>query len=55
MIKKVIDPGKQIAKIMRRDAELIDDCEDVDNMLRQLSETNTKIHMILQGLKGNIN
>ena len=51
----IVDPARQIAKIMHKDAELIDDCDSIDKMLQQLSETNTKIHMITKGLKGDIN
>ena len=55
MTQKIVDPGRQIAKIMHKDAELIDDCDSLDKMLQQLSETNTKIHMIIRGLKGDVN
>ena len=55
MAQRIVNPARQIAKIMRRDAELIDDSKSIDNMLKLLSDSNVKIHMILKGLQGDIN
>ena len=54
-MNKVVDPSKQIAKIMRTDAELIYDSDSINKMLKVLSDSNIKIHMILKGLQGEIN
>ncbi len=49
------DPTKQIADIMYRDAKRINACKDVNHMLEILTETNTKISMLLKGLRGEVN
>ena len=55
MAHKIENPARQIAKIMRKDAELIDDCTNVNYMLRLLQDSNIKIQMILKGLQGDVN
>ena len=55
MAHKIVNPARQIAKIMRKDAELIDDSTNINSMLKLLSDNNVKIHMILKGLNGDVN
>ena len=40
---------------MYRDAKRINACKDVNHMLEILTETNTKISMLLKGLRGEVN
>ena len=53
---KIKDPGRQIAMIMRKDAQLIDGCNgNITRMLNVLTDSNMKIKMLLEGIRGNIN
>ena len=51
----VKNPTKQIAEIMFRDAKRINVCRNINDMLEILEESNTKVTLLLKGLRGEVN